>query len=49
MKDWSKEKMEEKESKQELRGSEEMVPWRSINQEGVHNLWKRLSDTLRKQ
>ena len=37
---WSTEKMQEKASKQEFKETEEMVRWRSINQEGINNVWK---------
>ena len=44
---WSTEKMEEKASKQEFKGTEEMAHWRNINQEEIDNTWKRPSVTNR--
>ena len=38
----STEKMEVKASKQELKETEEMVQWRSIKQEEIDNVWKKL-------
>ena len=42
-KDGSTEKMKEKESKQGVRDTEEMVHWRIGNQEGINNEWKKSS------
>ena len=39
---WSSEMMEEKTSKYELKDTEEVVQWTSVNQGGVDNLWKEL-------
>ena len=44
----STEKMEEEESKQEFNDTEEIVQWRSINQEEIDNVEK-LSEQLRKK
>ena len=35
---WSTAKMEENESKQELKDTKEMVQWKSIDQEGMNNM-----------
>ena len=40
---WSTENMEEKQRNQEFKHSEEMVPWRSVDQEGMNQMWKTLS------
>ena len=39
---WSVERMEEDRSNREVKDSEEMLQWRSINQEEVDNLWKEM-------
>ena len=41
---WSTEKTEEKESKQEFEDAEDMVQWRTINQEEIDSVWKKLSE-----
>ena len=49
---WSTVKMEEKESKQEFKDTEEMVQcnqWRSIDPEVSNNVWDKLSVKLRKK
>ena len=45
---WSTEKMDEKASKQECKDAEEMVQWRSINQEEIGNVENTVGK-LRKQ
>ena len=45
----STEKMEETASKQEFSDTEEMVQWRSINQEGTNHVWKQLSETMQQE
>ena len=45
---WSEEKMEEKESKQELKDTKETVKRRSIDQEGINEMWKNIVDGRRK-
>ena len=46
---WSTEKMEEKGSKQEFNDTEDMVQWRSINQEETDSVWKKRSWTLEEE
>ena len=46
---WSTEKVEEKGSKQEFQDTDDMVQWRSINQEDIDNVWQTLSGKLRKK
>ena len=41
---WPTENMEEKASTHEFNDTEEMVQWRSLNQEGINNVWKKLSE-----
>ena len=43
---WSTEVMEEVRSKREFKDTEEMVQWRSINQEEVDNEWKVLYEKM---
>ena len=40
---WSPENMEEKQRKLDLGHLEEMVQWRSVDQEGMNQMWKTLS------
>ena len=41
--------MEEKTSKREFKDTEDMVQWKSINQEGLDNLWKELCGTMEEE
>ena len=43
---WSTEEMEEKTSKRELKDTEEMVQWRSINQEGIQELRGKMEEEV---
>ena len=43
---WSTEKMEEKASKQEFKDTEDMVQWRSTNQENIETLRKKVSENI---
>ena len=40
---WSTEKMEEERNNQLVKDTEEMVSWRSINQEEIDEVWKKLA------
>ena len=45
---WSTEKMEEKANNQLDKNTEEMVSWRSTNQEEIDEVWKTLAPKIEK-
>ena len=46
---WSTERMVEKESEHAFKDAEEMVQWRSIDQEGMNKMWKTVSEQIEEE